>query len=143
MSIFRSKSRRLRRLRRQRGMTLLEIMIVLAILGLVMAFLIGPRVMRMFQDSKEDLARMTVRDIATTAYAQWSIRQTGKKCPNDISELTEYTNRPNEKNDPWGVPMEMVCGDNLPASAQRAGIGIVSAGPNQKMGDGDDIKSWE
>jgi prepilin-type N-terminal cleavage/methylation domain-containing protein len=37
--------------RLQRGMTLLEIMIVLAILALVMAFLVGPAVINAFSKS--------------------------------------------------------------------------------------------
>ena len=44
----------------QRGMTLLEIMIVLAILALVMGLVVGPRVMKMFGESKVDIARLTV-----------------------------------------------------------------------------------
>jgi prepilin-type N-terminal cleavage/methylation domain-containing protein len=138
---IRRSTRRLRRLRRQRGMTLLEIMIVLAILGLVMAFLIGPRVMRMFQESKEDLARMQVRQLASEAYPQWNVHS-GKKCPSDIGELLPYVNN-QSKTDNWGVELQMICGDNLPPAAQKAQIGIVSAGPNGKMGDEDDIKSWE
>ena len=39
----------------QRGMTLLEIMIVLAILALVMGLVVGPRVMKMFGESKVDI----------------------------------------------------------------------------------------
>jgi len=130
-----------RRLRRQRGMTLLEIMIVLAILGLVMAFLIGPKVMKMFQEGKEDIARMAVKQLAGEAYPRWNARS-GKKCPDSIKDLLDYSNL-TSPNDQWGVEMQMVCGDNLPASAQKHGIGIVSAGPNGKMGDADDIKSWE
>ena len=42
--------------RAQRGMTLLEIMIVLAILALVMGLVVGPRVMKMFGESKVDIA---------------------------------------------------------------------------------------
>ena len=54
-------SRFLRTYRRspKRGMTLLEIMIVLAILALVMGLVVGPRVMKMFGKSKVDIAALT------------------------------------------------------------------------------------
>ena len=39
----------------QRGMTLLEIMIVLAILALVMGLVVGPKVIGMFRESKVDI----------------------------------------------------------------------------------------
>jgi len=41
----------------QAGMTLLEIMIVLAILALVMGLVVGPRVMKMFASSKVEIAK--------------------------------------------------------------------------------------
>jgi prepilin-type N-terminal cleavage/methylation domain-containing protein len=140
--MFARRRTKTRILRRQRGMTLLEIMIVLAILGLVMAFLVGPKVMKMFQEGKEDIARMTVKQLASEAYPRWSARATGKQCPSSLSELTEYSNNATTK-DQWGTEMQMICRDSLPASAQKNGIGIVSAGPNGKMGDNDDIKSWD
>jgi hypothetical protein len=38
--------------------------------------------------------------------------------------------------------MQMLCGDDLPEEAAQ-GFGVVSAGPNKKHGDDDDIRSWE
>ena len=58
-------TRNLCRSRAQRGMTLLEIMIVLAILALVMGLVVGPRVMKMFGESKVDIAQLTVKKFAT------------------------------------------------------------------------------
>ena len=58
--------------RLQQGMTLLEIMIVLAILALVMGLVVGPRVMKMFGESKVDIAKLTVTKFANEAFPQWS-----------------------------------------------------------------------
>ena len=71
---------------RQRGMTLLEIMIVLAILALVMGLVVGPRVMKMFGESKVDIARATVKKYAFEAYPSWAAAHPDKQCsvPEDL-----------------------------------------------------------
>ena len=56
--------RAVRRLRVEAGMTLLEILIVLAILALVMGLLVGPAVFNALQDSKTDVARATAKKLA-------------------------------------------------------------------------------
>ena len=61
-----------RRRSAQRGMTLLEIMIVLAILALVMGLVVGPKVMKMFGQSRVDIAKMTVNKYANEAYPHWA-----------------------------------------------------------------------
>src|SRR5690606_14834013 len=63
-----------------RGLTLLEIMIVIAILGLVMGLVVVPRVMDMFADSQEKIAKLAVNQLAGKDYAQWSMA-TNKTCP--------------------------------------------------------------
>jgi len=47
-----------RRRSAQRGMTLLEIMIVLAILALVMGLVVGPKVMKMFEPMRRRMVFM-------------------------------------------------------------------------------------
>lgn len=137
-------SRRASSLRRarnaQRGMTLLEIMIVLAILALVMGLVVGPRVMAMFGDSKKDIAKATVQKYAFEAYTQWSVANRDKACPASIEELSPFMNSKDVK-DPWGTPYKMLCGQNLPAGAR--GLAVMSFGEDQQEGTADDIKSWE
>src|SRR4051812_15050685 len=141
-SLARSLSRSLfrARVRAQRGMTLLEIMIVLAILALVMGLLVGPRVMKMFQGSKVDLTKLKLKKYAFEAYPSWSASHPDKACPGNISELNEYMNS-NDSNDAWGRPIRMMCGANMPAGAK--GIALVSLGEDGKEGNEDDLKSWE
>ena len=124
----------------QRGMTLLEIMIVLAILALVMGLLVGPKVMAMFSKSKVDIAKLTVKKYADEAYPQWAASHPDKQCPDNLEALNEFMNN-KENKDPWGNPYKMMCGTNLPAGAK--GIAIMSSGPDAKDGTEDDIKSWE
>ena len=123
----------------QRGMTLLEIMIVLAILALVMGLVVGPRVMRMFGESKVDIAKLTVQKFANEAFPQWARSHPDKACPEKIEDLSEYMDKKDTK-DPWGNQYKMMCPPNLPAGAK--GIAIMSPGEDAKEGTEDDIKSW-
>jgi general secretion pathway protein G len=124
----------------ERGMTLLEIMIVLAILALVMGLVVGPQVMKRFGESKEKIASATVKKYAFDAYPQWAASHPDKSCPANLEDLNEYMNNKDIK-DPWGNPYKMLCGPNLPPGAK--GIAVMSAGEDGKEGTPDDIKSWE
>jgi general secretion pathway protein G len=124
----------------QRGMTLLEIMIVLAILALVMGLVVGPRVMRMFGKSKVDIAQLTVKKYAFEAFGEWSQAHPDKACPDKLEDLTQYMDNKDAK-DPWGNPYKMFCGQNLPAGA-KGGLAVMSAGEDGKEGTEDDVKSW-
>jgi general secretion pathway protein G len=135
-------SRWAQRVRRaERGMTLLEIMIVLAILALVMGLVVGPKVMRLFGKSKVQIAKIAADKLANESYVEWGQSHTGKQCPDKIDELTALQNA-DDANDPWGRPYKMFCGSNLPAGV-KGGIGIASDGADGKEGTPDDIKSWE
>jgi general secretion pathway protein G len=135
---FRCTDRRRRR-RRERGMTLLEIMIVLAILALVMGLVVGPRVMKMFGESKVDIAKATVKKYAFEAYPSWSQAHPDKACPERLEDLNEYMNNKDTK-DPWGGNYKMMCGPNLPPGAK--GLAVMSPGEDGKEGTSDDVKSW-
>ena len=124
----------------QRGMTLIEIMIVLAILALVMGLVVGPRVMKMFGESKGDIAAATVKKYAYEAFPSWSAANPTKGCPDKLEDLNEYMNNKDTK-DPWGGTYKMMCGQNLPAGAK--GIAVMSPGEDGKEGTADDVKSWE
>lgn len=126
--------------RGQRGMTLLEIMIVLAILALVMGLLVGPRVMKMFSESKVDTTKLKLKKYAFEAYPAWSTSHPDKSCPDQLSDLNEYMNG-NDSNDSWGRPIKLLCGTNLPAGVR--GLGVMSVGEDGKEGTEDDLKSWE
>ena len=125
----------------QAGMTLLEILIVLAIIALVMGFLFGPRLMAMFGESRQELAKSVVQRYASEAYARWSMNNPGKSCPEDINELAKYNDQ-KEATDPWGKKLIMLCGDGAPESLQGR-IGVVSMGTDGKPDTSDDVKSWE
>src|ERR1700760_3896280 len=135
------RNRLVRSMRRaQRGMTLLEIMIVLAILALVMGLLVGPRVMKMFSESRVDTTKLKLHKYAFEAYPAWQASHPDKACPEKLSDLNEYMNN-DDSNDSWGKPIKLLCASSLPPGAK--GIGVVSAGADNKEGTEDDLKSWE
>jgi general secretion pathway protein G len=142
-----TRTNRKRRRNKQRGMTILEIMIVLAIIALVMGFLIGPKVMKMFGESKVDIAKLQVKEYADSAYLLWQKNNPSKACPASLAELNEYTNRGTSKDgkpniaDSWGNDMVMLCGQSLPPGAR--GLAVFSMGEDGKPNTTDDIKSWE
>ena len=121
------------------GMTLLEIMIVLAILALVMGLVVGPRVMKMFGESKGDIAKATAKKYAYEAYPSWAAAHPDKSCPDKLEDLNEYMNNKDIK-DPWGGMYKMYCGSTLPAGAK--GLAVSSPGEDGKEGTPDDVKSW-
>lgn len=120
-------------------MTLLEIMIVLAILALVMGLVVGPRVMSIFFDSKVDVAKLAVNKFANEAFPQWLSQHPDKACPSKLEDLVELMNK-RDTRDPWGNEYKMFCAPNLPAGAKA--IAVLSLGQDGKEGTDDDIKSW-
>lgn len=139
-SVARLLARKSRR-RAQRGMTLLEIMIVLAILALVMGLVVGPRVMKMFGESKGKTTKIKVDKFAHEAFPSWQAT-TNKACPEKLADLNEYMNdqSPEAINDAWGKPLKMMCGGQLPPGAK--GIAVMSFGEDGQENTADDIKSW-
>lgn len=131
-----------RRLARQAGMTLLEILIVLAIIALVMGFLFGPRLMDMFSDSKVKLAQIVVQDYANQAYARWSMDHPDKQCPDSINDLAKYGADQKDVKDPWGKALVLYCGDTKP-EGMTGTVGVLSHGPDGDLNTADDITSWD
>jgi prepilin-type N-terminal cleavage/methylation domain-containing protein len=121
----------------QRGMTLLEIMIVLAILALVMGLVIGPKVMDHYRDSKTQIARLAVERFADQDFPQWAVAHTSEKCPRSLVDLAGKR----AGSDPWDAPYKMYCGDSAPAA--DTAFGAASLGPDGRENTPDDVRSWE
>jgi len=122
--------------RRQSGFTLLEIMIVLAIIAMI-AGGVGVAVFKQFQKAKVSTAKLRVK-AARDAVTQYMIET--PSCPHGIDELVsgKYLDRSNSK-DPWGSNLTLRC----PGANDTEGADVSSPGPDKQEGTADDIKSWE
>jgi general secretion pathway protein G len=119
------------------GFTLLEIMVVLAIIALI-AGGVGAAVFKQYKKAQIQTAKMRVK-AARDATAQFMM-DNSSACPKGLDELLaqKYLDKNNGK-DPWGKDLIFRCpGTNDPDSAD-----IASAGPDRQEGSADDIKSWE
>ena len=117
-------------------MTLLEIMIVLAILALIMGLVIGPKIMEHFREARRQTARLAVKGYADRDYPQWSITH-HERCPSSIVEIAGTT----DVRDPWGTDYKAYCGSTAPTPA--IAFGAASFGEDTRENTSDDIRSWE
>jgi hypothetical protein len=102
-----------------------------------MGLLIGPKVMEMFSESKDETAKMAVRKLASEGATHYTRHNPSKACPDNVEQLgQEIDMKPDPKSkkllDAWGSPYVMFCGANLPPGAR--GIAVMSLGPDQKQG---------
>ncbi len=122
----------LRRVRRalSRGVTLIEILIVLAIVGLIaggVAVVAVPK----YQESQKNQAKIDARTIHPVAEKS-KVDHPGQ-CPTveqlraekELSAASKIT-------DPWDTPYKIVCGDE--------DLMVVSFGPDKKENTNDDIR---
>jgi len=123
--------KRLRRLRRERGVTLFEVLIVVAILAMVaggVAVFALPR----FQDSQKKTAEAGARTIRM-AVQQWQAANNETSCPT-VSQLIQdkQLDTGQNTNDPWGQAYNLNCSDDE--------VTVSSNGPDKKKGGKDDIQ---
>ena len=114
-----------------RGVTLIEILIVLAIVGLIaggVAVVAVPK----YQESQIKQAKIDARTIHPVA-EKWRVDHPGQTCPTveqlraekELSTASKIT-------DPWDTPYKINCGDDE--------IYVMSLGPDKKENTPDDIK---
>ena len=114
----------------ERGVTLFEVLIVVAILAMVacgVAVFALPR----FKESQVKMAKSGAQTVRQ-AVMQWHLTNGDDNCPS-VSQLAQdkFLDSATDHNDPWGQPYEIKCtGDD---------VVVLSAGPDKKKGTGDDI----
>lgn len=122
---------------RQRGMTLLEIMIVLALLGLIMGVIVVPGLMESDDKARTQTAEIQANRLVNNAFARWRLDNPGKQCPADLQDLAPYVGKNNVK-DPWGRPYILQCSDSASDAGSR--FEVASMGIDGKPDTGDDIR---
>jgi general secretion pathway protein G len=118
------------------GMTLLEIMIVIALIGLVMGSLVVG-LSAQFKKGQVKTARIAVTQIAQAA--QQYMMENNSNCPTSMDDLVTNKNLPKKPKDPWGKEYTLKC----PGTGDPDGVDIMSPGPDRQDGTADDIKSWD
>ena len=118
----------------QRGFTLIEILIVVAIIGLI-ATLIAPNLIGRFERSKEEITKAQV-EMLSSAVTSFMIDM--NRFPNSLEELINstdpkwrgpYLSKRMLPKDPWGRDYQFKCpGDHGP-------FDLYSLGPEGKLGD--------
>ena len=119
---------------RRAGFTLLEVMIVLALIGLI-ASTIGVAVYHRWREGQISAARIQVRDVGGRV-VQFMVAK--NRCPTAEDMVSDhYVER--APKDPWGTLLSIRC----PGDHQQDGADVVSYGPDRLADTKDDIKSWE
>lgn len=121
----------------ERGMTLIEIMVVVAIIGLMMGG-VGIVAFSRFKKAQLTKAKQEVT-IVKNALSQYAMDNSKEPCPKDLKELVTQKIVDKEPKDPWGEDLVFKC----PGEHDSEGSDVSSKGPDRKIGSEDDINSWE
>lgn len=87
--------------RRRRGMTLIEIMVVITILGLIMAA-VGVSVIPKLEEAKQDTARLDIKNIQSALKLYYTKKGKYPDTGTGLRALVETQNLDKIPLDPWG-----------------------------------------
>ncbi len=115
----------------QRGMTLIEIMVVVLIMGLIMGT-VGYAVFRYFRRSQVKTTQLKVKRVLD-AVQEWQsdpdVRNKGEaNCPSNLSELVPDRLKRDMVKDAWNKPLKISC--------QGQKVCIWSSGANKRDENG-------
>jgi len=122
--------------RRDAGMTMLEIMIVLALIGLVMSA-VGVGVFAQFKKGQRKVAQAQANDIAAKIVQYMA--DNNSECPKGLDDLVAQKYLPKKQKDPWNRDLIIRC----PGTVNTDGVDVVSIGPDGQEGTADDVKAAE
>lgn len=119
-----------------RGMTLVEIMVVVAIIGMLMGT-VGVWAFGRFEKAKITDTKIVIKNVEQ-ALVHFQTDNT-EGCPKSLSELYQQKYLTKDPLDAWGQPLTFKC----PGEHNTDGADIISKGKDKQLGTQDDIKSWE
>lgn len=124
----------------QRGFTLIEILIVVAIIGLI-ASLVAPNILGRFESSKDGIAKAQIEMLSSGIQAY--IVDVGK-CPGALTDLVSssdpkwrgpYLSKKDVPRDPWDREYQYKC------PGEHGIFDLYSLGTNNKLDDRA-LKNW-
>jgi len=136
--------------RQAAGFTLLEILVVLAIIGLLVGLAVS-NVGKIFGGSQTDIARIFVTTSMQTPLTTYRIHM--GDYPSTSEGLAALVNAPSAKadrwqgpyladgnlpKDPWGEPYQY----RNPGTHNKTGYDLWSKGPDKQDGTPDDVGNW-
>jgi general secretion pathway protein G len=121
----------LRKRARRRGVTLVEVLIVVAIMALISGG-VGFFVLPKYRQAQRDTAATTAKTIRQAASMWRSLKGGPGECPT-VSKLIEdkEIDPSSTTQDPWGSPFVLTCTED--------DVTVASAGPDGKAGTKDDV----
>jgi len=119
-----------------RGMTLIEIMIVVAIMGMLIGT-VGVYAIGRLEKAKITDTKVVIKSIEQ-ALVHFQTDNTDS-CPKTLQDLVTQKYLTKAPKDAWGQDLLYKC----PGDHNKDGADIVSKGKDKQDGTADDIKSWE
>jgi general secretion pathway protein G len=120
----------------QRGMTLIEIMVVVAIISMLMGS-VAVGAFGALERAKVKNAKMIIKAVEQGLVAYQT--DNTDSCPKALVDLYTQKYLTKDPKDPWGEPLIFKC----PGEHNRDGADILSKGKDKQEGTPDDIKSWD
>ncbi|MCA9710428.1 MAG: type II secretion system protein GspG [Myxococcales bacterium] len=117
----------------QRGMTLIEIMVVVAIISLIMGG-VGIMAFNRYQDAQKSDAKNQAIQIQQ-AVEQY--RMAKNKCPKALQDLKAAGFISRVSKDPWGGDYTFTC------PGEKTSVDVVSPGEDGELGTPDDITNYD
>lgn len=146
--MIRSKSPRFKN--RRRGFTLTEVLLVLAILGVIMAMVI-PNLLARQQEAYKNTTKNNIASLETVA-KQYAIGHDGE-WPRDIQQMLNPGQDKDGKSiapyiekvpkDAWNQPLYYEYPNSKGGGSDRAAIWSSGQNRQNEEGGGDDINNWQ
>ena len=126
-----------RRIASQRGLTLAEIIVVIALLSVVAAILFGS-LSGILNESKADAAALSIKQLEQSLET-YKIRPRNKnKYPKSLEDASKFMKNQKVPMDPWGQPFVYSTSSSCGKPYE-----IVSIGADGQRGGDDDISSCD